>query len=300
MRSTKFNILQYSCLAGAFLSLNSKVSAEIIYTDISPDFILLQDDDPFYLDINIDGVSDFKFINNYFTHGGYYTSGGYYSLFEVCQKIFAFPMAGASFAGNKYLTYSSSDFRYCPFALEENFSISASLQFQNDWLQYLVYKCALGGWSGPASIEGHWYPEVSDHYLGVRFNDLATSVHYGWIRCDVIDEGRILIIKDFAYETNEDTRIFAGDTIGDTSIVAINEFTELNANIYCFDKTINVTINETLKNVEINIYTIAGQKIHSDKITNQSTQIELNDPSGAFIVELISPEGKFSKKILIK
>ena len=146
---------------------------------------------------------------------------------------------------------------------------------------------------------GYWYPEMLDHYLGVRFFDGENCLHYGWIRCDVMDEGRTLIVKDYAYETKCDIGILAGDTIGDTTTVGIAVLNTLNAIVYSFENTIYINLNELISGLEIHVYDITGKKVYSDGITNLLTQIELTETKGTYIVTLISPEGAFTKKIFI-
>ena len=48
-------------------------------------------------------------------------------------------------------------------------------------------------------------------FIGIRFQDGLDRTHYGWIRCDAPDSGRVLVIKDYAYETQAGVGIIAGD-----------------------------------------------------------------------------------------
>lgn len=81
-------------------------------------------------------------------------------------------------------------------------------------------------------------------------------MHYGWIRCTTANLTRKLIIHDYAFENKCDIGIIAGDTIGDTSGLAISNANLLDADIYSFGKTINIITNE--RNVFLNIYDLKG------------------------------------------
>ncbi|MCB9022241.1 MAG: T9SS type A sorting domain-containing protein [Chitinophagales bacterium] len=58
---------------------------------------------------------------------------------------------------------------------------------------------------------GFWQDIQTDRFIGIRFQDGLDRTHYGWIRCDAPDSGRVLVIKDYAYETQAGVGIIAGD-----------------------------------------------------------------------------------------
>jgi hypothetical protein len=118
---------------------------------------------------------------------------------------------------------------------------------------------------------GNWFPEVLDHYLGVRFIDTAGLNHYGWIRCDVKDEGRTLIIKDYAYELQPDSSIVAGqydsiytpDTIDDSTIVDVFNLQINDIFIYSFDSKIYIHfLNEITEPAQVTVYDITGKEVY--------------------------------------
>ncbi|MBK7035135.1 MAG: hypothetical protein IPH42_02020 [Bacteroidetes bacterium] len=89
--------------------------------------------------------------------------------------------------------------------------------------------------------------------------------HYGWIRLDVKDSGRELVIKDFAYETECDHPIVAGDTI---SYVDVEDENKLDAVVYSFENTIYINVSE-LQKLEIDIYDLTGRLIYSKIMTDR-------------------------------
>ena len=204
---------------------------------------------------------------------------------------------GNSFVGNNVIygtTFSYFD-RSWPYALELNSLINSSLQFQGGYRQWMAYSTTW--WGAFSYTGGNWYPEVLDHYLGLRFKDGDNETHYGWIRCDVKDEGRTLVIKDYAYETEPDYPIRTGDTV---SYVGIEEINTLNANIYSFNQTIYINLSEQINNdIEIHIYDLSGKEIYNATTLRQNNEILINESIGIYLVEIISGEEKYSKKLYL-
>lgn len=297
MKTGKFTIKDYAAMAGLFILKNTELNADIVYQDIDPDTTISNNHGIYELDIDNNGAIDFKFENNYDSFSGFYTSSGSYEISNIRQRIFIRPHEGASIAGSKSNTYSFSDFYYFPFAVGLNESIDSSIQFQNDWSQKLAYRTALVAWSHPVNVGGNWYPEKIDHFIGVRFKDESFFTHFGWIRCDVKDEGRILIIKDYAFETEIEHHIAAGDTV---SYVEINEVESLlEATVYSFNRNIYIHSFQ-FSNAEIVISDMSGKRIIQQKMQNENEIINLqNERPGLYNVTLFKGSEKFVKKVII-
>lgn len=297
MKTGKFTISDYTTMAGLFILKSTELNADIVYQDIDPDTTISNNHGIYELDIDNNGAIDFRFENNYDSFGGFYTYSGSYEILSIRQRIFIRPHEGASIAGSKSNTYSFSDFYYFPFAIGLNESIDSSIQFQNDWSQKLAYRTAFVAWSHPVNEGGNWYPEKIDHFIGVRFQDESFGTHYGWIRCDVKDEGRILIIKDYAFETEIDHYIAAGDTV---SYVEINEVESLlEATVYSFNRNIYIHSYQ-FSNAEIIVSDMSGKRIIQQKMQNENEIINLqNEPPGLYIVTLFKGSENFVKKVIL-
>jgi hypothetical protein len=127
---------------------------------------------------------------------------------------------------------------------------------------------------------GYWWPSMEDHYLGVHFVDAGSNYHYGWIRCSVLDSAEVLVIKDFAYETETDHPIIAGDTV---SYVGIENFTNsISATVYSFSKDIYI-LTETIQNTEVVIYNLNGKQIISNVLQSKSESISMKNYPPVFI-----------------
>ncbi len=295
------SLAAYSKFAIALLILKPTVSlSDVVYTDIEPDIVLANDGEEYTIDLNSDFISDFNFLNRLFSLGGYYTSGGSYEFLKIYERIIARTINDASFAGLEvdYGTTFSSLPRFVPYALNDNSSINSELIFQEVNQQLMAFKTTIDIFGSFIEYGGLWYPEVFDHYLGVRFKDSVENTHYGWIRCDVKDEGRTLVIKDYAYETTPDYPIVAGDTLEYVDVTEVN--TTLDATVYSFGKNIYVNC-ELFLNSEIIIYDMKGNICFSQALTTKSQSINMAGFSPGVYLVLVRKENKqVNKKVIIE
>ncbi|MBP8915254.1 MAG: T9SS type A sorting domain-containing protein [Chitinophagales bacterium] len=297
MKKSKFHIKEYSAFAASFLLIQNDVAAEVIYGDIIPDTLIKADWESFDLDLNEDGVSDFRFLKRSlsFTDGN---TASYYFINHFSAQYFGPLIFGNLVAGNLHVVFPSyGGFTvYFPYALAPGVLIDQdNLEFQTAGVQTLAYRYR-GENSTYFPHGGNWYPEVSDHYVGLYFKDTADCYHYGWVRLDVGDLARELVIKDFAYETECDHPIVAGDTI---SYVEIKDENNLDAIVYSFDNTIYVKLNEHLNDAQLFFVDITGNEIYSNSLHTISSSFVIDQPSGIYIVRIFSNEKSYSKKVYI-
>ncbi len=307
MKTYHTRLAQYASLSIAFIAIN-EADAQVAYSDIDPDIVLDSDFDDAGIDMDSSGVYDFAFTNQSFTVEDW-TLGTL-----LFQKILAGPyvienaIAGTS---GYIFTGSGTVYRFYPYALEDSIPVNNDLSFQNWGFQRMAFRTSII--ESATDIEGgNWYPEVLDHYLGVRFIDTAGCNHYGWIRCDVKDEGRTLIIKDYAYETLCDSAIIAGD-VGDTTTIdtidsidtTIVDVFNLQMNdifIYSFGSKIYIHfLNEITEPAQVTVYDVTGKEVYKGYISQKTNTIELYEPpKGVYAVNIISNKGRYSKKVFVK
>ncbi|HRG28964.1 MAG TPA: T9SS type A sorting domain-containing protein [Chitinophagales bacterium] len=304
----KKDIQWYSAFATSYLLMHGVANADAVYVDIEPDITLDNGGEFTELDLNNDGILDFGFMNTDFTSYDYPYGDVHF------QRIMVNPFPGNKVAG----TYSSSlySFRYYyPFALNESIPINESLEFHGYFYQGLATRLFFITFSGiDTDPAGNWYPEMLDHYLGINFKDEFGHGHYGWIRCDVKDEGRTLIVKDYAYENRVNGPILTGDTIGDTTFVkehvinldSLNIVVETLANIskdlriYSFNKTVYITNVNLNRDIQVSILNLTGQVVYSGEILNINTSIQLGEtPKGNYIVTIQQGDEVISKHVYI-
>lgn len=290
MRFAKFSIEEYAAFAACFLLVHSEANAEAVYTDI-PDTLLNIGFENFHVDMNYDAVVDFELRRRSYDFSITTYSSGYINshctALSIDPEVFGNKIAASTeiwgSAASNYFTV------YFPYALAEGQLINGLLSFQDQDFARLAFRFR-GQYSSYAMHGGNFYPEVIDHYLGVYFKDTTGCFHYGWIRCDVKNEGKELVVKDFAYESKCDVGIAAGDMIGDTTIVGINETNTFQATVYSFNNTIYINLNDLINKVEVHIYDLTGKEVYSATLINQFTEIKLSESKGMYVVELISEE----------
>ena len=289
-------LFQYSAMAISFLFVR-EADAEAVYTNIDPDTIINEDLELVRIDMDNNGTFDFAFLKS--TGIGYtYWSDEYLYFYymHVSPQI-----SGNAIAGLKsVIDPSYGGFTlYYPYAIEENVLIDDKLSFQNDFYQVIAARI-LNEDGIAIEIRGTWYPELTDHYLGVEFLDEVGCKHYGWLRCDVKSKGDTLIIKDYAYETKCNVGIFAGDTIGDTTAVDIMENTLANVNIYSYKNDVIVNVGALQDYTEIVITDLNGKIIYSNYLMYNTNKITLDDSLiGYYIVKITSENKQFAKMIFI-
>ena len=291
----QYKLSQYASFAVAFL-LTGNSKAQAVYTDIDPDIILDNNWETAGVDMNNDGIIDFGFLNRSFDFSTYYS---YYS--SHLNALYAGPQSPNNEIAA--LTHVITPFYggftvYFPFALNESELIDESLIFHNDGYQIIAYRyIQTDGDYFPKG--GIWYPEVLDHYLGVRFYDSLDCLHYGWIRCDVLENGKKLTIKDYAFETKCETGIYAGDIIGDTTTIAVDNTQFNKSTIYNYNNTLIINIDPNLIGSNYSVTSTEGKLISSGKLNQSNNTTQLICPPGMYIVTIKNLNYNYSGKIVV-
>lgn len=298
MKDIKYNIQAYSLFTASLLLVKDKARAEAVYSDI-PDTVIDTNMELFDIDMNYDGILDYSVLKRSFNFlvttysSGYVTS--HLSIINAGPKVVGNYMAGFSVE----LGSGGSFISYYPYALSAGINIDVNLSFQHDGLEIIAFRYTTDeGANSPTG--GEWYPEMLDHFLGVYFKDTIGCYHYGWIRCDVKNSGKEITVKDFAYERKCDVGIKAGDIIGDTVTVEIEEENSSLATVYSFNKSVYINLNEFSKGVEICIHDLGGKVVYSEKLTSLFNKIELSDAEGIYVVNLSDGKNKLVKKVFLK
>ena len=204
------NRTQYSLMAVALLGSFHESLAQVQYTDVDPDFVIDDEDDLLFLDIDGNDTDDFIFGIGALT---YYIGTG-----SIEYKINGVAIAW-SFQPQNAIIGETISHDYAIFAFASNYSDDKLIGEHNLWIEGLPnfaficgnkYGGVYGGWL-PFGQIGFWQDIQTDRFIGIRFQDGLDRTHYGWIRCDAPDSGRVLVIKDYAYETQAGVGIIAGD-----------------------------------------------------------------------------------------
>ncbi len=298
MKTNRFTLQKYSGTAGVFLLIPAASQAQAVYTDVDPDIEIQFDEATAGIDMDNNGTFDFAFLK---TSGGYYFYWTFTStqVYRFRHRIWAGPQIPSNaIAGDYDYDSYAGPITYFPYALLSGAPINEDLSWQNWGFQIMgsgFYK-SNGDW---VYRLGDWAHKSDSAYLGVRFIDQEECLHYGWIRCTTADSSKRLIIHDYAYERKCETPIIAGDTIGDTTHVGMEEFNTVLANVYSFNKIIFIHI-EANASATLEIVNMQGESLIVQLLAQESTQISMSHfPSGIYFVKLNIGDRFFTKKVYI-
>jgi hypothetical protein len=176
------------------LALAQPVAAKIVYR---PAHVRILPNSNFNLDLNHDGMVDFVISNRYSVRSSTYNQADLWA-----RRSSNSPAANA--------IEQPRSFPFSPFALRLGDKIGP--------LKYFGNRGVMFGYYGEGSCDGRW-GNVTNRYLGVRFQDRSGKTHYGWARLTVRSGYRcqtkiLATLTGYAYETVPNKPIIAGRTKG--------------------------------------------------------------------------------------
>jgi hypothetical protein len=126
MELRKFNLQQYSGLAGVLLLMHNNTHAQAIYTDIDPDVVLQLDGNYIYIDMDNDGSNDFFLLKD-----SHYFTNSEYSWYRFNRVLWAGPNFNPEneIAGDFATNGAGGGTTYFPYALLEGNIINNDLNF---------------------------------------------------------------------------------------------------------------------------------------------------------------------------
>lgn len=288
MNSRTSKLAQYTLLSGAFLATHEAL-ADVVYTDLHPDIYLTEFNSKIELDLNNDGMNDFHFLNwnkNFNTYNSY---GEPWHEFEIFVQWVGPVYDGLNrIAGETYSDYQYNVgvfVYYYPFAIESGDIVSSALNFYPHWInQRMAFKEFTADndshrfWKSG----GYWAPGCDEKFLGVYFADTEDSMHYGWIRCSIIDTAEGIIIHDYAYETVTEKPIIAGATFGNADLEDAGNYT-----MYSHNNSLYVYLNtDTIHTVMLEVFDLQGNLVYSEQMIDHFNKIPLILPSAIYIARL--------------
>ncbi|MBK8343660.1 MAG: T9SS type A sorting domain-containing protein [Bacteroidetes bacterium] len=213
---TRLNkIAAYSALSCSFIGLHTGMSAQVVYTDINPDETLNLDGEFYLLDLNDDGISDYRFSLTDTIYPAFFVlASNSSSTFDGIVKRIAVYAYNGSVAGSE-----GSSGTLIPYALNEGIEINGTLQFQSNEVtetQYLGLYLGVVDYPVAGSIYqftqmGNWLG-MDEKYMGLKLIDDG-NIYYGWARLSVNATNDAITLHDFAFEATPNTQIIAGDGI---------------------------------------------------------------------------------------
>ncbi|MCU0433194.1 MAG: T9SS type A sorting domain-containing protein [Bacteroidia bacterium] len=272
----KDKLKAYSALAGAVTATAGGLNAQIVYRDISPDF-LVADTAQYRLDMDLNGTIDFTFqtLDTTITQ---YAVPAQLALINVETP----PAAGT--AGFTYQTYPFTD----------TLTLGDMIDVGSTWNPQYANNGAhiLGAIAPSLGAFGEWIG-ATDKYVGVRFV-ASTQIYYGWVRLSVSAGADTIIVKDLAYNQNPTLGIGAGLTVG------LNEVSADAANIHTFDGVLFVTFPQTPEAARVSVYNSMGQEVLVRELNDATSRIELNTLStGCYFVRVETNGTVSTRKIYL-
>jgi hypothetical protein len=275
-KSLQTKLKAYSAVAGSLAAASA--GAQVIYTDVNPDFVC-HDTDIYVLDLNNDVVPDFVFVT-------YDTTMGSYSI-GVAMALPYGP--GNAIVGSLYYGVYPM-----PYSLNTGDSIKAnSATWHNDTVnggtQYLGVLYNPGN-----NVYGNWVG-VNDKYVGLRIN-VAGQFHYGWARLSVSPTSDTIIIKDYAYQELPNVGITAGQIVGVPS-----QSTPAGMRVHAYQHTAFVNVANPQDGGVVEIYDMTGNLVRTAQIVNNETVIDLGDqPVGIYMIHVRQGDIVYSQKVYIR
>ncbi len=289
-------LLAYSVFANAAALAGNMLHGQIVYVDIEPDIILDANGEEYLLDIDGDGINDFRFVNNSFLFPIESSLLSSTQMSFLRQDLAAGPLLeNNALAGlSDYIISENGGFTmYFPYQINQNNRIDSSLSWQNEASQLLVGADKLQDEIDPVNLGGYWTGEAIDKFLGIRFKDANNEKHYGWVRCDVKDDGRTLVIKDYAIEMEANQAIKAGST------TAIDD-NIMRANVYYAENDVHVALSTPpLQIIYCSIFDLNGKEIFKTRIMEQYTALNLDLEAGVYAMKLFASKIDFGGTFMV-
>jgi hypothetical protein len=172
------------------LALVQPADAKIVYT---PAHVKFDRNTEFFVDLNHDGINDFRLMNNFSNFGN-----------RISYRFFASAYGlPTSVVGKEHPSALPAGARIGP---KQVFSHNAT-----SMAHFYTYSGRITTSAGP-------WKNVKNHYLGVRFR-VKGRTHYGWARLSLTMHrkgvyGISALLTGYAYETVPNRPIIAGKTKG--------------------------------------------------------------------------------------
>ncbi|MGL5890012.1 MAG: T9SS type A sorting domain-containing protein [Bacteroidia bacterium] len=274
----KDKLKAYSALAGAVTATAGALDAQIVYRDITPDFIVT-DTTQYRLDMDLNGTIDFTFQTLDTTITAYAVPA------QLAIANCELPPA-SGIAGYVYQTYPFVD------TLATGDFIDVGSSWNPQYANYGAH--LLGAYAIGFGAFGEWLA-ASDKYMGARFV-INSQIHYGWVRLSVSANADTITVKDLAYNQNPNLGIGAGLTVG------VNENTPVSpVSVHTFDGALFVAFTQPPQEARVSMYNATGQQVIMQEINDASTRIDVSGlATGCYFVRVENGAEVTTKKVYLR
>jgi hypothetical protein len=267
-------LVRYSSAAGALVAAAGTTNAQVIYTDVDPDYTHASGTIQIGLDMDGDGTDEFAIGAIDTLSAG--TQYGILSVLPVDASLSA--IGGEAPSGYNYAL-----------ALDLGMMVDASVNWvaATNTMSYQV--------DGAYPYGENWNG-VSDKYLALRFTN-SGNTHYGWARLD--GGGATFTLKDHAFDATPDAGIETGDMgnvgVEEANIESLIHFVNQPNN------SVKIVINGELSNGEITVVSAAGAIISTQQVNDNVAFVDMDGlAAGLYMINVKSTEGSITKKMVVK
>jgi len=288
-------LLSYSAAAGALLAIGANAEAQISYTDVDPDSLVVLPDTVgqsiFEIDMNNDGFTDVTIIAG---NGDWYYDEGVSNWMSIRA------MAGSGAEVALQTSYLSGGTWAGTYSFAKRFDVDAVIG-PDESFYYSSWSFQLG-WLGTYATgytmnSGPWVDGEVDKYLGIRFSlDGGTTYHYGWVRLDVAGDQSEVLVKDYAYEETADVGIVAGQKW--TTSVRDGLSDDLGVKIFSHQNKIVISDLE-IDHATADVYSVTGQLLHTVQVEKGRNEVPV-DNKGLYIVKIDLGSEIVSSKVIVQ
>ncbi len=269
---------QYSAAAAAVTIGAAGANAQIVYTDVDPDFSHPGDEIGFGLDLNNDANADFIIasVDTTITN----TQG----TFRVRNTVVA--GYGTQAAQNAIAGETPSNYNYA-LALNMNDMIDNTLNWiaSTNTMAYNV---------NSANPYNENWNGVTDKYLGLRF-DAGGNTYYGWARMDVSADGDVWTLKDYAYNAGQ-----VGIEAGATAFIEEGTMDQYVHFINQSDNSVMVRMNEAITGAQVTVVSASGQVVQAGAVEGTEFVVNMNGLAGGiYMINVTSEQGTITKKMSV-
>ena len=266
---------KYTAAAAALVGATG-ANAQIMYTDVNPDFAHPGNEIGFGLDLNNDTNFDFALFSADTT----LTSGT-----RIRYTVIA--PYGTAAASNAIAGEAPSGYDY---ALALN-----SGDMIDNTLNWIAATNTMAYNNNSANPYNENWNGVTDKYLGLKFV-VAGNTHYGWARMDVLAVADTWTLKDYAYNAMPNTGLTAGQMTG----VNTMEMESLVHFVNQPNNTVKVVVNGGLTEGAITLVSTNGQIVSTGNVDADQYIVDLNGLSaGIYVINAQFAEGSMTKKVIV-
>jgi hypothetical protein len=266
---------KYTAAAAALVGATG-ANAQIVYTDVNPDFAHPGNEVGYGLDLNNDANFDFALFSLDTT----LASGN-----RIRNTVVA--PYGTAAASNAIAGEAPSGYDYA-LALNNGDMIDNTLNWiaATNTMAYNV---------NSANPYNENWNGVTDKYLGLKFV-VAGNTHFGWARLDVLAIGDIWTLKDYAFNASPNTGLTAGQMTG-VSTMAMESLVHF---VNQPNNTVKVVVNGGLTEGAITLVSANGQTVSTGNVDSDQYIVDLNGlAAGIYVINAEFAEGSMTKKVIV-